>query len=327
MGSGVRREYRLAVAVLAAAFAVTGCAARTSHFAGRFVKPGEPAALFEAAGTPAQPPLQDFIRKVRTLQAQPRTKASLLPTIESSNPGLARALLLLAMYESPEAHRRVASAYLDAGVRDYAFKHFQRAVALDRCDAAAYDGMARLWRDWGMPEQALGDVYRGLRCDPRSAALYNTLGTILQRAGQAANARTAYARAVELEPNAAYALNNLCYLDLTGRRVASAVAFCERALALDPALAVARNNLALARSLDGDTEAAERLLANGRLAPTSAYNLGVLQFVDGRYAAAAQAFDKAADEAPGLAWLARHRAVEARRAAMAAAPAGGGEGQ
>jgi Flp pilus assembly protein TadD len=291
------------------------------------VKPGEPAAVFEASPQAGPPPLQDFMRKVRTLQAQPRTRASLLPTIESSNPAVAKALLLLAMYESPENHRRVAAAYLEAGVRDYAFRHFQRAAALAHCDAAAYDGLARHWRDWGMPDQALGDAYRRRRCEPRSPALYNTLGTTMESAGQTANARAAYARAVELDPRAAYALNNLCYVDLTRNEFQSAAALCGRALALDPTLAITRNNLALARALDGDTRAAERLLANGSLAPTNAYNLGVLRFVDGRYAAAAQAFDRAADEAPSLARLARHRAVEARRAAITAASDRTGEGQ
>ena len=39
---------------------------------------------------------------------RPRRRAALLPTIESSNPELARAILLLAMHESPENHRLAA---------------------------------------------------------------------------------------------------------------------------------------------------------------------------------------------------------------------------
>ena len=200
----------------------SACAAREGRFASRFVKPGEPTATYDDPTAPAQKPtLSEYVRKLRALQSKAAPKNSLLPTIESSNPELARALLLLAMHESPENHRLAAAAYRKAGVLDFAYRHFQRAVVLDRCDAVSYDGMARLWRDWGMPDLALSDVHRALNCSRNSAEIYNTLGTILESLGQPAGAEQAYRSAVALNPHATFALNNLCYLKLIGEDAAS----------------------------------------------------------------------------------------------------------
>ena len=140
------------------------------------------------------------MRKLRALQSKAAPKNSLLPTIESSNPELARALLLLAMHESAENHRLAASAYRKAGVLDFAYRHFQRAVVLEPCDGVSYDGMARLWRDWGMPDLALSDVHRALNCTEKSAEIYNTLGTILESLGQPRSAERAYRSAVGAQP-------------------------------------------------------------------------------------------------------------------------------
>lgn len=302
-------------AVLVAAAVSSGCSARDSRLAGRFVRPGEPAYTIEAeATTRPKAELQDYMRKVRALQAQRKTKTTLLPTIEANNPALSRALLGVALHGDAESHLRVARAYVEAGVPDFAFRHYQRAVAVDGCHAAAYDGLARLWRDWKMPEQAMGEAYRGLRCAPDSAPLYNTLGTIMQSVGQLANARQAYAKALALAPAAAYALNNLCYVELADGSPQSAIAYCRAAVKASPTLMAAYNNLAMALTLTGDVVGASQVLSDGT-DPTTSYNSGVLHWVRGEFAEAAEAFDSAADAAPSFG-LARKRAVQARRALL-----------
>jgi tetratricopeptide (TPR) repeat protein len=304
--------------VLAALVTVSGCAAKEAHFASKFVKPGEPTASYDDPTAKPAPPaqsLQDYARKLRTLQSKAVPRNSFLPTIESTNPELSRALVLLAMHESAENHRLAAAAYRHAGVSDFAFRHYQRAVALEPCDAVSYDGMARVWRDWGMPELALSDVHRALYCNQKSAEIYNTLGTILQALGQGAGAHHAYESAVTLDPNAAFALNNLCYLEMSAGDVGRATAFCERALAAAPDLAAARNNLALIRARDGDLAGAEAGLRAGTVTGTALYNVGVMRLSEGRYAEAAQIFDRASAVDPRLT-IARRRYVQARIAAM-----------
>ena len=297
--------------------AVSGCAARTKGLASRFVKPGEPTADYDDPNVAPKPNLSEYVRKLRTLQSQAAPKNSFLPTIESSNPELARALLLLAMHESAENHRLAAAAYRKAGVLDFAYKHFQRAVTLEPCDGASYDGMARLWRDWGMPDLALSEVHRALNCSKKSAEIYNTLGTVLESLGQQAGAERAYRSAVALNPRATFALNNLCYVQLDQGNAAAAAASCESALAIDPNFAPARNNLALVEAKRGDLASAERRLRQVSGDGVSLYNVGVLRLTERRFAEAALAFDQAAAARPSLT-IARQRSVQARQAARAA---------
>jgi Tfp pilus assembly protein PilF len=308
------------LAVVAALIAVSGCAAREAKFASRFVKPGEPSALFDdPSSAPASPaPLSDYIRKMRTLQSKAVSKNSLLPTIEASNSTLSKALLMLTLQESSEHHRVVAAAYRKAGVLDYAYRHYQRATMLEPCDAASFDGMARIWRDWGMPNLALSDAYHALHCNQKSAEIHNTLGTVLEALGQPANARRAYEQAVALDSRATFALNNLCVLEIDAGHGAAAAPYCQRALAIDATFAAARNNLALVEARSGDTAGAEqRLRGAGDRDAVSIYNVGVIRWSEGRYAEAAAEFGQAAAVQPSLA-IARQRLVQARQAARAA---------
>jgi Flp pilus assembly protein TadD len=301
-----------------AAVVLTGCAARErSSFATRFVKPGEPTTTYDEPGAALpQQSLDDYGRRLRSLQSMPRTKATLLPTIESRDPLLRSALHALAVEESAENHRMVAAAYRSAGVLDYAYRHYQRALRLDHCDSASHEGLARLWREWKRPELALGDVYRAIHCRPHSASAYNTLGTILLALDQRTNARHAFEFALRLDGGAAFALNNLCYLSLVEGNGAGAQRECERALTLEPALAAARTNLALAHAIQGDVAGAEWRLLSGPDQAAGQYNVGILRMSLGRYSDAADAFELASRAEPGLADAAR-RAVQARAFAAA----------
>ena len=306
------------IAVVAAIIAASGCAAHGRQFASRFVKPGEPSATYDDDRTP--PPasgLRDYMRKSRALQAHAAPKNSLLPTIESTNPELAKALLLLAMHESAQAHRLAAAAYRRAGIQDYAYRHYRRAVAMEPCDAESYDAIARLWRDWGMPDIALSEVYRALHCNASSAEIHNTLGTILEALDQPVGARRAYQRAADLDPQASWALNNLCYLQLSAGNGAAAATLCERALAISPDLTAARNNLALVQARRGDLFASEQRLRTDPTSGTSIYNVGIIRLSEGRFAEAAQLFVRASAAQPSLT-IAWQRSVQARKAARAA---------
>jgi tetratricopeptide (TPR) repeat protein len=294
------RANRLTAALFMCLFvaASSGCTAKRGGLTGRFVKPGEPAINLGDPIKPSGRDIEDYTRQLRALQSKATTKSSMLPTIEARDPVLVETLFRLKVFETADGHRLVASAYRDAGVTDYAYKHYRRALQLEPCDSLAYEGLAQLWRDWLMPDIGLGDAYRAIGCRPTSASAQNTLGTVLHALGQTTNAKRAFARAVELDPHAAFALNNLCFVALRAGNGQEAQQSCERALAEDPALMTARLNLALARAQQGDVAGAERQLLEYADVATGQFNVGLLRMSMGRYAEAAESFDAVVAERP-----------------------------
>jgi Flp pilus assembly protein TadD len=221
--------------------AASGCALRQHTSLNRFVKQGKP--LVEI-GKPLKVPKGSGAARQPVAEVRPASSANLLPTVEASDPTLSAALLKLATVSTPEAHRTVADRYRALGILDLAHDHFLRASQLDRADAAAYEGLARILRDWGFPQLGLPDASRAVYYAPSSASAHNTLGTLLAALGHASEARREYERAVQLDPRAAYALSNLCYLSFLKGDASQALAECKAALSLDPTLMAARETLA-----------------------------------------------------------------------------------
>lgn len=217
-----------------------GCAARHPVRSNPFVKAGTPQVEI---GTPLK--MERKAGAVRPIaEVRPAASANPLATVEASDPALAAGLLKLSSAATPEAHVIVAERYRQLGILDMAHDHFLRASQLDRAHAAAYEGLARIWRDWGFPQLGLADASRAVFYAPSSASAHNTLGTLLASLRHRREARTEYERAAQIEPHAAYPLNNLCYLSfLEGDRV-HAIVECRAALAADPALTAARETLA-----------------------------------------------------------------------------------
>ena len=316
------QRFRVVASALVAVALVSGCATRKNGFSGKFVKAGEPTISFDdpAARKYRTPPkeggLGEYARKLRTLQANTRTNVTLGATIESRDSRLASALLKVSLAPTADNHRLVAEAYRNAGITDHAYRHFTRALQIDRCDSSALEGLARLWRDWGTPDLALSDAHRAVFCRPASASAYNTLGTVLAALGQRENARHAFEFAARLDGKAAFALNNLCYLALQDGDGPRAQGHCERALALEPSMTAAQTNLALAYAVQGQLDKAEARLLDSPDTATAQFNIGILRMSLAEYGGAATAFDLAATMRPSLAEAAR-RAVQAR--AMTAA--------
>jgi len=236
--------------------------------------------------------------KVRAKSEQARPPSNRVRTVEASDPALAAALLSVSTQPTAASHRAVAARYVRLGILDQAHEHFSAAVALDPADAAAWDGLARIWRDWGFPHLALSDAYRAVYYAPESAAVHNTLGTVLQRLGQRAAARAQFERALTLDLTAAYALTNLCYGWRLDGNASKAVEACQRALQMQPDLESARNNLALAYEAAGDLASAFSTLAASSDAARAAYNKGLLHLARREYSEALQSFDVARTERP-----------------------------
>ena len=106
--------------------------------------------------------LEVYIGKVRRLSVAAAPKRDQVLTIETQNAELRIALAGVRAGPTPGTHRRVADAYRAAGILDLAYDHYVSARDLDSRDAAAYDGLARIWRDWGLPHLGLGDARRAL---------------------------------------------------------------------------------------------------------------------------------------------------------------------
>jgi Flp pilus assembly protein TadD len=196
------------------------------------------------------------------------------------------------------SHRLVAEEYVRLGILDAACNHYRRAVRLDPKDAAAYEGLARIWRDSGQLGLGLGNAHRAVHFAPASPEAHNTLGTVLLRLGQPKAARAAYERAIALQPEAAYAFNNLCYLSILEGRAAQAIDDCQRAIALDGTLTAARRNLALGYAAAGRLRLSRAELFRVDSPAAAHYNLGIISLARRDYPAAAAAFETACEIRP-----------------------------
>jgi Flp pilus assembly protein TadD len=291
---------------LACCVLMVGCASTPrpsvlNRLAIRPAPPGAPAPDADYGPVPDDS-LETVTAKIRHLSstARPRQKVSGV-TIEGADGRLAAALMTLSTVPGAASHRLVAEEYMRVGVLDAAHNHFRRALALNRRDAAAHDGLARIWRAWGLPELGLGDAQRAVYFVPHSAAAHNTLGTILQALGRWNEARQAYSRALSLAPEAPYALNNLCYLTVLEKRTEDALPFCLRAVRADPASVAARNNLALVYAAQGRMDLAEQELAGASPPTTAAYNLGIINLAQHEPGKALASFDRACRTEPRIA--------------------------
>jgi tetratricopeptide (TPR) repeat protein len=286
------RTFASSLAVLFAGALCAGCAAhRSGRSPQRLVEPGEPATETKLA-EPAPDTLEQYAAKIRNLSARARP-ASSLTTLESWDRKLAAALLLAATAPSAESLRNVADEYRRLGVLDVAFRYYNGALRADPTDAAAYDGLARIWRDWGFPGLGLGDASRAVYYARSAGASYNTLGTVMQALGNRREARAAYEQARRSDPHASYALTNLCYLSFLEGKTGAALGECRRALELDPEAKAAHNNLALIYASQGRLDLARSELSGSGDEAASQFNMGVIYMATKDYTNAATAFQAA----------------------------------
>jgi tetratricopeptide (TPR) repeat protein len=278
------------IVVCVIAVATTSCAAR------RPVQTAEPHPAPSQTAAAQGDSLETFIGKVRTISSPPARSSAV--TLESQDPALAKALLLLEAAPSAARHRDAADAYLRLGVSDQAHEHLSAAVKLEPRDAASWDRMARIWRDWGLPHLGLTDAHRAVYFAPTSPVVHNTLGTVLHALGRRAEARAEFERALRLDSAAAYALNNLCYTWTLDGQVRAAVEACERAIAIQPDLLPTRNNLGLAYAVGGSLEDSERAFASGGEQARAHYKMGIVYLARRQHADALKAFEAAQRERP-----------------------------
>ena len=297
---------------------LTGCALHRTERAAQALT-GVEGVGAPSAGAPPGDSLETFMAKVRQRASEARPARVPVATIEGQDPRLAAALVAAAARPEPETYRAVAREYSRVHIVDRAHDYLNKALALDRRDAATYDTLARVWRDSGSPSLALGDAHRAVYFAPASPVARNTLGTILQAMGLKQGAREQYELALQLDPTASYALNNLCYgwiLEGNARKAARA---CEQALSLNPELIAARNNLGILYAAGGDFAGARSAFERSGDRAVVSYNLGIMHLARREYREAADAFADAQQARPT-----RQTAARVRQA-LALSAAGGDE--
>jgi tetratricopeptide (TPR) repeat protein len=302
-------------AVLYAAALCAGCAARGSGRSAQRLVEGDKPAPETTRAQPAPDSLEQYLAKIRSLSARARPASSALPTLESRDSQLAAALVLTAAAPTGESLRHVGDEYRRLGVLDVAFRYYNRALRVDPTNAAAYDGLARIWRDWGFPGLGLGDASRAVYYARAPGPSYNTLGTVMQALGNRREARTAYEQARRSDPRGSYALTNLCYLSFLEGKTDAALRECRQALELDPGAKPAHNNLALIYASQGRLELARSELSHDGDEAASQFNMGVIYMATKDYARAEVAFEAALAASP-LFSAAGERARQARALAQ-----------
>jgi len=232
----------------------------------------------------------------------------------------------------------LGNAYLRAARNRDAEENYRRALAIypEFQDARVNLGMALVQQ--GRAAEALDFLEAAALKDQGNADLAVNLGTAYRGLGDDGRAERAFRRALELDPDSSRAWNNLGSLELKRGHVKEAIADLEKAVRLEPGMAVYRVNLgdaltaasrpkeaaehfeaafrldpsqpethrglgevALAR---GDLEAAERefrlSVASPQPSARASNFLGYLLTRKGRYAEAAEQYERAVELDPGL---------------------------
>jgi len=213
--------------------------------------PSDPSASSTATIPPPQVAPPAGSREVPAGLPRQKSFASGATMLEESLPALGSAQARFSAEPTVRHEVDLAQALREAGILDQAYDHFAAAARREPREAAAWDGLARVWRDWGYPGLALGDAHRAVFADPGSPVVRNTLGTILQLLGRIDQAREQFDRAVALEPGAGYAHYNVGVACMAQRQYAAAADAFERAAALDASLdARVRASVARQRALE-----------------------------------------------------------------------------
>ena len=213
--------------------ATTACASRGSAFTSRFITEGTPSVNLGGIetpvyGRPLRPP-RAVMPPIPGMVAVASRPSSNLSTLEASSPALQQALAALAASATSAHYLDVATAYVNAGVRDRAYDYITEGLRHDKTSVALHDALARLWRDWGFPERGLSAATAAVYYGPESPEARNTLGTVLWDLGQRDQAWQAFSGAVALDRGAWYAWGNLCKVALTGGHTSEAIVACRRA--------------------------------------------------------------------------------------------------
>lgn len=183
------------------------------------------------------------------------------------------------------------------GRADEAYGAFARAAEADPDSVAARIGLGRVHRTQGRHEESLRHLRRAVELSPEDPVILEELALTYEASGQEAFAEPLFRLAAE-KTGSARAWNNLGFNYLRQKRYGEAVAPLERAVALDGTDSTARNNLALAYGMTGREDRALALFESTVGKAAAQNNMGYLYTLQGRWAEAEAAFNRAMELNP-----------------------------
>lgn len=195
------------------------------------------------------------------------------------------------------AHNGIGLALQQLGRVEEALPYHRQALELKPDMAEAHAGLANAHRLLGRLEEAAGHYLNALAVRPNYAAAHNDVAGVLHLLGRSDEAIGHYQRALLVQPDYADAHYNLAnILGGLGRRE-EAIGHYAKAIEIRPAFAEARNNMAnVLQALGRHDEAVAQYKAAVGLKPryTQAHhNLGKAYFALNRYEDAIAAYENA----------------------------------
>ena len=184
----------------------------------------------------------------------------------------------------------------------------QQAVRLDPERADIHITLGEVYVTNGKFDDAIGEFQAALRQQPNSGEATLGLAQAYHYAGRAADTERAYLKAIALMPGSWAAHNRLGFVYLTSGRVKESLPRFEKVVELTPDNTRGWNNLGAAYLQLGELAKAKEMFDRSTsITPNSDAlgNLGYLAYFEGRYAEAAQAYEKAVALSPNdhLLWL------------------------
>lgn len=193
---------------------------------------------------------------------------------------------------------------------------FAVAASLPAADAALETEYASLLLQTNDAAAALEPLMKATVAEPKRAVAHANLAAVLRRRGQSRDAEREYREALAADEAYAPALNGLATLLLASGKPGDAAPLFEKAVKADPRNVDAVLGLARAERAAGKLEAAAATLQAAKdLDDATLWNeAGAVAYELGRFAEAAELFDRALARDPALPGVATNR-ERARKAA------------
>lgn len=151
-----------------------------------------------------------------------------------------------------------ALRYHQEGQLVRAIEAYEKSIAADPRNQAAYNNLGVALKDSGRLASAIEAFEKAIALDPKYEKALNNLGVIRYRKGQFEEAIGLFREALRINPANVESHTNLGVIYLQAERYDDALEAFQRALRLDPKLAEAHYNLARLWELRGQRESAQR---------------------------------------------------------------------
>jgi serine/threonine-protein kinase len=169
--------------------------------------------------------------------------------------------------DEPEVRYALATVYAGSGRPDAAIAELKQVLGRQPASETAHRKLGEIFASQGQVDEAVSEFRTAISIRPDYWATHRALGVTLWRAGRLADAADAFQRVIDLQPDSPFGYQLMGNVRLTQGDVAAA------------------------------TRAFEAAMAHGGSFATSS-SLGYVYYIQGRYADAAAAYQRAIDSRP-----------------------------